>query len=59
MSERKAREDRKGWQENMYLENRMLATNDRNDNIDRHVANINIHEIQSKPKGIAEAADQT
>ena len=43
MNERKARENHREWQEKMYLENRMMATNDRNDAIRKQVTAIGMY----------------
>lgn len=48
MNERKARDDHRRWQENVYLENRMLATNDRNDAVKKHVDGIDVNSIQQQ-----------
>lgn len=56
MNERKARDDHKKWQEKMYIENRMLSTNDRNDAIHKHVSSINVNDMQSRPKEVTESA---
>ena len=51
MNEKKARNDHRRWQENLYLENRMLATNDRNDSIRKQVAAVDVNLTQqSQPK---------
>ena len=47
MNERKARENHREWQEKMYLENRMMATNDRNDAIRKQVTAIGKYSAHS------------
>ena len=59
MNERKARADHRGWQENLYLEHRMMANNDRNDAVKKHVGNIDVHDMQKQTKEVNESAQMT
>ena len=49
----------KEWQEKMYLENRMMATNDRNDTTRKQVTAIDVNDIQQQKKEAAESAKLT
>ena len=43
----------------MYLENRMMATNDRNDTTRKQVTAIDVNDIQQQKKEAAESAKLT
>ena len=49
----------KEWQEKVYLENRMMATNDRNDTTRKQVTAIDVNDIQQQKKEAAESAKLT
>ena len=49
----------KEWQEKVYLENRMMATNDRNDTTRKQVTAIDVNDIQQQKKEAAESAQLT
>ena len=55
----KARENHREWQEKLYLENRMMATNDRNDAIRKQVTAIDVNDIQQQKKEAGESAQLT
>ena len=59
MNERKARENHREWQEKMYLENRMMASNDRNDSIRKQVTAIDVNDMQQQKKEAGESAQLT
>ena len=59
MNERKAREDHKSWQEKVFLENRMMANNQRNDATTKHVDQIVLDEVQKAKKEMPEASSMT
>ncbi len=52
MNEKKARDSHKRWQENIMLENRMMANNDRNDAIKKHTTSIDVNEMQKMTKDV-------
>ena len=59
MNERKARENHREWQEKMYLENRMMASNDRNDAVRKQVTAIDVNDMQQQKKEAGESAQLT
>ena len=59
MNERKAREDHRSWQEKVFLENRMMANNQRNDATTKHVDQIVLDEVQKAKKEMPEASSMT
>lgn len=59
MNERKASADHRRWQENLYLEHRMMTTNDHNVAIKKHVGHVDVHEMQKQPKEVNESAQMT
>ena len=59
MNERKARKDHQSWQEKVYLENRMMANNQRNDAVTKHVDEIVLDDIQKSTKEMPAASSMT
>ena len=59
MNERKARNDHKNWQDKVYIENRMMATNDRQDSVDKHVSNLDVNHIQAQAPEVSDASKLT
>ena len=59
MNERKARKDHQSWQEKVYLENRMMSNNQRNDAIVKHVDDIVLDDIQKQKKEMPVASAMT
>ena len=59
MNERKARENHREWQEKLYLENRMMASNDRNDAVRKQVTAIDVNDMQQQKKEAGESAQLT
>ena len=59
MNERKARQDHQSWQEKVYLENRMMANNQRNDAVTKHVDDIVIDDVQKQKREMPNASAMT
>ena len=59
MNERKAREDHRSWQEKVFLENRMMGNNQRNDATNKLVDDIVLDDIQKQKKEMPEASAMT
>ena len=59
MNERKARNDHKNWQDKVYIENRMMANNDRQDSVDKYVSNLDVNHIQAQAPEVSDSAKLT